>query len=278
MNFIHQSLMLLEDAGMFVGYPDIHWLEQSGMQLSHISALQGNRISIEQNQHLKLLMIFSLLDFHVDTMHPDMEGKSYRQKYLDLPVNGDYDRMLRELFRVAKVMRNALVHNPSSFTIANNQVAINYTHGKTNFRLNMSLRSLAMFHTSIVMYIRADMGRGNYFLGIMRSIYSDVRLGIKNFNDDLGDKLEAPPPGLKLKWRTRYVHSNARHQISDGRIHILPPKRELQEWEGLDLHIALNEDDFLIPQEALDQDLSISELEVINNWKRESHFPALKRP
>ncbi|VFR32081.1 hypothetical protein AMP9_2606 [plant metagenome] len=278
MSFIHQSLTLLEDAGMSVGYPNIHWIAQDGRQSSFFSAIQGNRGSIEQNQHLKLVMIFSLLDFHVDTMHPGMEGKSYRQKYADLPINGDYDRMLRELFRVAKVMRNALVHNPSSFSIANKHVNIDYTHGKTNFRLEMSLEALAGFYTSIVMYLKGDMGRGNYFLGIMRSIYSNMLLGIKVFNDDFGNTLEAPSSGIKMKWHTRLVHSNPQHQISDGRIHILAPNRELQPWEGLDFHIARNGDDFLIPREALNEDLSISELDLINNWKREGHFPRLKHP
>lgn len=278
MSFIHHSLMLLEDAGMSVGYPDIDWITQGGKQSSFISALQGRRVSIEQNQQLKLMMIFSLLDFHVDTMHPGMEGKSYRQKYMDLPVSGDYDLMLRELFRVAKMMRNALVHNPSSFSIANKHVNIDYTHGKTNFRVKMSLEALAGFYTAIVMYLKGDMGRGNYFLGIMRSIYSNMLLGIKVFNDDFDNALKVPSSGIKMKWHTRFVHSNPQHQISEGRIHILAPNRKLQPWEGLDFHITRNGDDFLIPREALSEDLSISELDLINNWKREGHFPRLKQP
>ncbi|MBA1364894.1 hypothetical protein [Burkholderia gladioli] len=278
MSFIHHSLMLLEDAGMSVGYPEISLIAQDGGQSSFSSGLQGRRVSIEQNPHLKLVMMFSLLDFHVDTMHPGMEGKSYRQKYMDLPVSGDYDLMLRELFRVAKVMRNALVHNPSSFSIANKHVNIDYTHGKTNFRVEMSLEALAGFYTAIVMYLKGDMGRGNYFLGIMRSIYSNMLLGIKGFNDDFDNALEVPLSGIKMKWHTRLVHLNSQHQISEGRIHILAPNRELQPWEGLDFHIARDGDDFLIPREALGEDLSISELDLINNWKREGHFPRLEHP
>lgn len=274
--------MLLEDAGMFIGYPEINWItrNEDGESTRHMrfSSIQGRRVSIEQSPHMKFMMIFSLLDFHVDTMHPGMEGKSYRQKYEDLPASGDYDLILRELFRVSKVIRNALVHNPSSFDIANGQVNIDYTRGKINFRMGMSMEALAGFYTAIVMYLKGDMGRGNYFLGIMRSIYSNVLMGIKVFNDEFGNALEKPSSGIKMKWHTRLVHSNPQHHVNEGRIRILHPDRKLQPWEGLDFHIKHNSDEFLIPLEALNEDLSISELDLVNNWKREGRFPQVKEP
>ncbi|WP_459155598.1 hypothetical protein [Ralstonia pseudosolanacearum] len=262
---------------MSVGYPEIDWITQDGKRSSFLCSMQGRRVSIEQNPHMKLMMIFALLDFHVDTTHPGMEGKSYRQKYEDLPSGGDYDLMLRELFRVAKVMRNALVHNPSSFGITNGHVNIGYARGKTDFRMEMSKEALDGFYTAIVMYLKGDMGRGNYFLGIMRSIYSNVLAGITVFSDEFGNALVKPSSCIKMKPYTRLVHPNSPHQISEGLVRILVPERKVSAWEGLDFHITHKGDDFLIPREALSEDLSISEHDLINNWKRVGHFPQIKQ-
>jgi len=270
--------MMLEDAGMSVAYPDIDWITHDGKRSSFISSMQGRRVSIEQNQHLKLMMIFSILDFHVDAIHPGMEGKPYSQKYKDLPSTGDYDLMLRELFRVAKVMRNALVHNPSAFSIANGNVKIGYLRGKTDFHMKMSKEALDSFYTAIVMYLKGDMGRGSYFLGIMRSFYANMQAGIAVFSDEFGNALEQPSSSLKMKPYTRLVHPNSPHQISGGLVRILVPERKAPAWEGLDFHITHNGDDFLIPREALSEDLSISEHDLINNWRREGHFPQIKQP
>lgn len=281
MSFIHHSLMMLEDAGMTVGYPEIDRVtfDENGNRKRHMSVSSriGRRVSIEQNPHMKLLMMFALLDFHVDTTHPDMEGKSYRQKYEGLPFAGDYDLMLRELFRVAKLMRNALVHNPSSFEIADEHVNIGYTYGKTDFRLKMSTEALASFYTAIVMYLKGDIGRGNYFLGLMRSIYTDTLAGIKDFNDDLGNALLAPPLGIKMKSGNRLICSNLQHEISEGLVRIHAPDGKLQPREGMDFHVRHNGNDFLIPLEALNEDRMISESDLVAYWAYEGHFPSINR-
>lgn len=207
--FIHHTLMMLEDAGMSIRYPEIRrvTLDEQGKSTMHrhVSLMHGKRVSIEQNPQMKFMMLFALLDFYVDATYPDMEGKGYREKYKNLPAQGDFNLILRQLFRVAKVIRNALVHNLSSFAIADGHVNVDYKRGKEHFSLKMSMEAFTDFHTAIVMYIKGDMGKGNYFLGIMRSIYAKIQAGITHFNDEFGSTLEQLSAGIRMKPCVRQV-------------------------------------------------------------------------
>lgn len=278
--FIHHMLMMLEDVGMSIRYPEIRHvtLEENGKSTIHMSFVSrlGTRVSIEQNPQMKFMMIFALLDFHIDATHPGMEGKSYKKKYENLPAIGDFDLILRQLFRVAKVVRNALVHNPSAFSVSGGNVAVGYTFGGTSFSLQMSAEALTNFYTMIVMYLKGDMGKGGYFLGIIRSIYRSFLAGLGSFSDEFGSSLEQPSAGTIIKPHVRQVFLNPEHKAENARIHIVIPERKIQEWEGMDFQISHNGDDFLIPSEALDSDFSISEHDLVSNWKREGRFPPMK--
>ncbi|MGZ2744485.1 hypothetical protein [Burkholderia stagnalis] len=280
--FIHHTLMLLEDVGMSVRYPEIRHvtLEEGGKITTHMSfsSVIGTRVSIEQNPQMKFMMIFALLDFHVDATHPGMEGKSYKKKYENLPVNGDFNLIIRQLFRVAKVIRNALVHNPSAFSVGAGHLTVSYSYGGTTFSVKMSAEALANFYTMIVMYLKGDMGKGSYFIGIVRSIYRSFLAGISSFSDEFGSALEKPSAGTEIKPHARQVFLNPEHEAKEGRIRIVIPERKIHEWEGMDFHISYNGDDFLIPSEVLDSALSISEHDLVNNWKREGRFPQIKKP
>lgn len=278
--FIHHTLMMLEDVGMSIRYPEIRHvtLEEGGKSTVHMSLFTrlGTRVSIEQNPQMKFMMIFALLDFHIDATHPDMEGKSYKKKYENLPATGDFDLILRQLFRVAKVVRNALVHKPSAFSVSEGSVAVGYTYGNTSFSVKMSAEALTNFYTMIVMYLKADMGNGSYFLGIIRSIYWNFLAGLGSFSDEFGSSLEQPSAGTIIKPHVRQVFLNPKHKAENARIHIIIPEKKIQEREGMDFQISYDGDDFLIPSEALDSDFSISEHDLVSNWKRVGRFPTMK--
>lgn len=274
----NQTLLLLEDAGMEVRYPEIRHVTSDGMTHMSYSCMAGRRVNIEGNLHMKFMMLFTLLDFHLDTTYPDMEGKGYVEKYKDLPRQSDYDLILSQLFRIAKVIRNALVHNHSSFCIENDGIKIDYKRPKHHFILNISWNAFNEFQTAIVMYIKGDMGKGNYFLGIMRSIYSKILAGITQFNDEFDDALIHPAAGIKLKTRVREIMLNPVYETNGEEINFPTARRKLQDWEGLDIYIIQKNEEFLIPLEALDENLSITKINLFDNWKREGSFPHIKIP
>src|SRR3546814_9785942 len=69
------------------------------------------------------------------------------------------------------------------------------------------------------------MGKGGYFLGIARSIYRNVFVGIKNFSDEFGSSLKEPSAGIKIKPYVRQVFVNPQHEIKEGRVRVVIPER-----------------------------------------------------
>lgn len=278
--FISHTLMMLKDAGMSIKYPKICYitLDENGNSKMYIESnlIQGKRVNVEQNQQMKFLMLFTLLDFHVDASYPELEGKGYREKCESLPTQGDYNLILRQLFRVAKVIRNALVHNQSSFVISEGEISVNYCRGKYHFCLNMSWEEFQDFQTAIVMYVRGDMGKGSYFMGIMRAMYASILEGITQFNDEFGSALEQPTAGIKMKRHARKIVMHPPYETCDDALRFPNAVCETLEWEGLDLYIVRNDKEFLVPREALDENLSITEHDLIADWKREGHYPEVK--
>lgn len=277
--FIHHTLMLLEDAGMSVRYPDIHRITReadgTSSRLMGRSALHGRRVSVEQNPQMKFMMMFALLDAHIDAGDPALEGLTYRQKYLRLPATDDAATVLRELFRVAKLIRNTLVHHPSAFRIEVGQIQITYQYSNTAFTLTMSDMALRHFYTALQMVLRGDLGTGNYFDGIMRSLYAEVVYGIYAFSDDFGTELTAPPLGLRIQPHTRQLHLNPQYESRDGRVFFLGPAEPRPALEGMDFYLARAGEQYLVPVEALDGAHSIAEVALQRDWHHAARFPAL---
>lgn len=280
-SFIYHTLIMLEDMGMSVEYPEIRHvtLADDGTNRVHISLVDmiGNRVSIEQNQVMKFMMMFTVLDFYIDSEYPELEGLSFSQKYRSIHSDNDTGLMLRELFRIAKVIRNSLVHSPSSFEITGNHLSVNYEFRDTRFGVEISLKALSNFYTSLVMYTKGDLGHGNYFLGVMRSVYNNILAGVSYFSDEFGDQLNATPHGLKIKPYVREVVMNPAYDINDGKVQINFTERNIPEWQGVDFYIDHRGNEVLVPIEALRADLTIDETDILNNWKYESSFPPLKK-
>jgi len=273
--------MLLEDCGMSIRYPEIRHVEidSTGKRTVNMtfSCLAGRRVSIEQNQQMKFLMMFALFDLHIDSNHPQLEGKSFSQKYKSLPRENDYNLILRELYRVSKVIRNSLVHNPSSFKILNGYLDVNYSFKETNFRVKISLDSLNSFYTSLVMYIKGDLGKGNYFLGILRSIYREILEGMSEFADEFEYVLCTPSGGLEILPHVREVILKPEYIITNDYLQIKVNETRAPEWQGTDFYLVHEEKDILVPKEALDQELKINRRALLDDWKYEGSFPPLRK-
>lgn len=272
--------MLLEDIGLKVRYPLIHHVDlddDGGCNITvSFSCVEGNRVSIEQNPLLKLMNLFSLLDFFIDQKHPHLAGRSFYSKYKGLPRDDDYDIALKEIFRIAKVMRNALVHNSSAISFNSNGLNIEYKFRDTDFKIDLSHEALEYFYTAIVMYVKADLGQGEYFLGIMRGLYKDIILGINTFCDEFGTKLHELSNGLVLLRYSRDVVRVNTYNHKRDKLYFPNYQSDFPKWRGADLLVNHNENMLLIPIEALDDEFSIEEVVAIRCWKAENPFPPLK--
>ena len=263
---------------MRVRYPEIRHVTPDGMVHMFYSCMTGRGVTIEGNQRMKFMMLFTLMDWQLDATYPEIEGKGYMDKYKCLPRQGDYNLIFSQLFRIAKVIRNALVHNHSSFSTENGRITIDYKRPKHHFALDMSWHAFDEFQTAIVMYIKGDMGKGNYFLGVIRSVYANILSGITRFHDEFGDALYSISTGIKLKTVVREVILNPAYEINGNEIAFPAAKRKLQNWEGLDIYILYENEEILVPLEALDENLSINKIDLVANWKREGYYPQIELP
>ncbi|SEA80728.1 hypothetical protein [Marinobacterium iners] len=280
-SFIYHAIMMLEDMGMSVGYPDFHHatVNNDGSKNVHMKICEriGNRVSIEQNQKMKFMMIFSIFDVYIDSCYPELEGLSFLQKYKNIPSDNDMDLILSQLFRIAKLIRNSIIHSPSSFEFSNSNLNVEYKFRGTNFFVELSFDALNTLYTAIVMYTKGDLGSGNYFLGIMRYIFSNIISGISRFSDEFGTELKHPDCGIKIKPYLREVVMNTEYEVKDGEVKIKFDESKLSDWQGADFYIERNGEDFLVPIEALGTDLTIEEAGLMSKWRYEGSFPPLNK-
>ncbi|MGI2146968.1 hypothetical protein [Shewanella frigidimarina] len=279
-SYIYSTLMLLEDAGLRVGYPSIQYvhLKEDGKKSLCICSSNklGNRVSIENNHTLKLMILFTLLDFFIDKKHPNLAGKSFASKYKSLPHDCDYDKMLKTIFRIAKLMRNALVHNHEALSFSKDALNITYQFNKTDFNINLNDSALNNFYTAIVMYVKGDLGVGEYFLGIMRSLYNDMIQGITSYSDEFKELMVKINTGLFLLHGSRSIITIDSYNVKDEVISFPFYESDYPEWRGADFSIKHNGFSLLIPIEALSEKFSILEELALKNWKRGNQFPPLR--
>jgi hypothetical protein len=272
---------MLEDLGMTDKYPHLTYDNLSNDGNSNInlypSCISGNRVHIEQNQKIKFIMLFTVLDSYIDATHPDLESLSFSKKYKALPNRNDSEVILRELFRFSKVIRNALVHNPSSFNMIKGYLNVNYEFKDTSFRAEISCDSLNYFYTALIMFTKGDLGRGNYFIGMVRFAYNSFLTGIRYFSDEFEDKLAFTSDNLRIRLDNRTIVKNASYHFEDENLIInynLPEKSSGN--SNVDFVIELDSCIFLVPIESLGKGLKINKLDLLNNWKYEGPFPPLK--
>lgn len=279
-HFVYHTLMLLEDSGMKIESPRRRHSILNGhervIRLETASFVDGRRVSLEQNQEVKFLNLFSLLDFYVDSNHQEMEGLDYTKKYKNLPKGGDFNLILSQIYRLGRLFRNAYVHNRKQVTLDKDFITIDYNRAKHKNFIKISHSAWSKLLTLIVMYLKQDLGSGEYFLGRVRSYYSLMIQGIESYSDDFGTNLEPASAGVKCSIAARCIHYTSTTIVDRELIRIGDQLPEVIDGEGIDFYFTLGDNEFLVPLEALNDDLSISIADLHAKWKKPAHFPIMK--
>lgn len=281
--YLSHTLMMLEDAGMRVPYPVFRKVtfDSDGVANMKVAifASNGRRVSIEGNIKLKLLMVFTLLDFYIDEKHPLLCGRSYAQKYRKLPKKNESEVILKEIFRIWKMIRNALIHESSSLTLKNGQLAVNYEYKANknlpsiNYQLKISNASLDSLFTTTLMYVKNQFGNDKYSKGIASYLYSNILAGIGVFTDEFGNKLADVSSVLKLAPYMREIYFNHIYHNSAGYYTFEKPAHTPN--YPIDFYIEINKKKYIVPSEALDEIFSISQSEIISTWEVTGKLPLI---
>lgn len=281
--YISHTLMMLEDAGMRVSYPDFRKVifDSDGIANMSMKIFTANsrRVSIEGNINLKLLIVFTLLDFYIDEKYPSICGRSYAQKYRKLPKKNESEIILKEVFRIWKMIRNALIHESSSLTFKDGQLAVNYEYKASkdfpsvNYQLTISNISLDSLFTTTLMYVKNQIGNDKYSKGIVSYLYSNILAGIDVFTDEFGNKLTDVSSVLKLTPYVREIYFN--HMYNNNAGYYTFEKPAYTPNYPIDFYVEINKKKYIIPSEALDENFSISQSEIISAWEVTGKLPLI---
>ncbi|WNL41419.1 hypothetical protein RN347_12415 [Halomonas sp. PAMB 3264] len=277
--YIQETLNFLDKTDFKINYPDINHVilkEEKDREIHMAFACnfsQNNHLN--KNENLKFIITFSMLDVFADTVNPESEGKSFRQKYQSLPKTNDYEIIFSGLYRIAKVIRNAMVHNPNGIDFDHNKLCVKYVFKSTMYSMTLSKRVLDDFYTLIVMYVKGDLGKGEYFLALAREIYERIVSNLQGFSDDLPGLLPLPDGKLKIRSARREIIINPLFEIEDSTISFSEYKIDFPEWAGADFSIEIDGVRLLIPQEALNSENRISISSAKRDWEAINLFPVV---
>jgi hypothetical protein len=276
--YIQETLKFLEETDFNIKYPDITHVvlreEKREVRRTFTCNFSQNN-HMNHNENLKFIIIFSMLDVFVDTINPNSEGKSFRQKYQNLPKTNDYERMLSGLYRIAKIIRNAMVHNPAGIEFDDDRLSVAYEFNRTMYSITLSKRVLDDFYTLIVMYVKSDLGKGEYFLALAREIYERITSDVKEFSDDLVETLPLPIGELKIRSARREIIMNPTFKIDDSIIFFSEYDIDFPEWAGADFSIEVDGAKLLIPQEVLASGNQIPVATAKRDWEAINKFPCV---
>lgn len=224
-----------------------------------------NQNNIEKIQLFKIITIFALFDFFIDLKSPNTLGKSFKAKYQNLPSSNDAEIILKQTFRLAKIIRNSFIHNLSNLQQLEDPLTIDYTFNNTNFKLTISDHGLTLFNSIIYLFLSEINGEKEYFSGLIRSMYNDMKSEISQFQDEFGSTLSNTTNGIKLGYGARDTLLNPIYTNNENNI-ICKNIVNVKNLGNLDLFIKIDGEDFLIPSEALDENKSITLSEIREKW------------
>ncbi|MDV8157607.1 hypothetical protein ACG907_12470 [Acinetobacter bereziniae] len=235
-----------------------------------------NQSNIEKIQLFKIIAMFALFDLFIDLKNPNTAGDSFKKKYENLPSSSDAEIILKETFRIAKIIRNASIHNLSSLQQIDQTLLINYSFNNTNFNLEISEKGLTLFHSIIYLYISEINGDKEYFIGLIRAMYNDMKDEIESIQDEFGSILNSISNEIKLGYNIRDTLLNPIYTIDNTKVtftNILNVKN----LGKLDLFIKLNNNIYLIPSEALDKNKTITLSEIKEKWTYTFNHPLFSK-
>lgn len=271
-DFVDKTVKLMKKSDIQVRMPEYRRIEigqTTTVFIECYSSICQTRLA--DNLIFHLMVFFSLLDSYIDSQYPTLDGYSFAQKYRELPTNDDHEVIIKEVYRILKIFRNASTHSRSAITVLHDtEIIADYQYRKTNFTLQMSKNSLELIYTVILLLLDTNEYSRQYLHGLLRTFYDDLKNEII-ISDEFGqNNLANISSGVRLKRIVRYRITNPDYKIdtSTGLISIVRYTMHPTETEhySCDYLIELNGKKYLIPNEVLNQAGEISIVDSVT-WE-----------
>lgn len=162
-------------------------------------------------------MIFTAFDGYLESKYGLKEGDSFKKHYTNLPATSDLEKIEKNIYRIMKIVRNAIQHNMSSISLDAGGYDIGYQFNSTNFKLQISRDGMDFLYTVIISLIQNSIfgmdsfsSTEGHYLGMLQWYYSQVVNKIRALQDDIqpSDLLQLSGTHPKLAAVQRYRIQN----------------------------------------------------------------------
>lgn len=269
-DFILSTINFLERTNLRVHLPGFREVEltegKKNIKIELCSYL--GQADIESNIILTTTIFFTLLDSYLDVKYPTLEGLSFAAKYRNLPSSNDYDVILKEIFRVLKIFRNATVHSKSAITRNNDRIIVAYNHNGRLFHLEINEMCVELIYTVILLIIEDNNYCPIHRIGMLRKYFNDIKANIFSISDEFGNQnLQNINNGVVLKWRVRYLLTNPEFSV-DKENGIIKVNRFDYSYDSYsaDYLIDIEGIKYILPDEILDNNGEII-IQDIAQWE-----------
>jgi hypothetical protein len=269
-NYIKRCIEFLGKTGYARLLPERDHLELKEDGTSQISMCFFEYISMGQipiPDILSTSIYFMVFDSYLESKNPNLEGESFRQKYLDLPKGNNMERIVASIYRILKVYRNATVHQMHSILHTASDIRIDYLFSKTNFKLEISNQGIKTLQEFILCFFQycESIYSDSYLELLFNGFYLDILKEIKDFNDEDGNILLSFPGLIN-----RYQRSDCKiknYSIHNNELDFHFPDKFYDSTKySIDIFFEYNNREYIVPNEVLNgKKLTI---EKINLWEK----------
>ena len=173
-----------------------HGTETHNVHLYLSDYIGRNKAQLSEAWVAGNIMLFTVYDGYLENKYGLTEGASFLNHYNNLPQSSNIEIIEKDCYRILKIIRNAIQHNLSSVVFNCGSYSVSYTFKNTNFNLQVSSWAMRFLY-SLVLNIINDNVDGIYrkyrtdghYVGLINSMYAEVRAGITQLSDDIPGNL-----------------------------------------------------------------------------------------
>jgi hypothetical protein len=210
-------------------------------------------------------LCFMILDSYIDSVFPEMERTSFKNKYDNLPKNNNTEIMFSQLYRILKLYRNATVHNISGISITKDFLEIVHDHKNIKNIFSITHKGIQIIEDMILCYFYYEQINYSFLYKeyLYYSYFDDILKEIKTYNDEYKGIITID--SKKINRYERFNCQSIDYIISDGDIHFkIPPKLMEKMNLAIDINISINGKQYIIPIEVLGDSQQICFSEIKN--------------
>ncbi|MCV2885958.1 hypothetical protein OE749_14795 [Aestuariibacter sp. AA17] len=272
--FIEKTLQFLEESDLEFAWPDIRHVHvdsdgRKSINHSFHCNLSSNRIN--NNRFLSQITIFSLCDALIDVAQPELEGQSFKRRYEELPASTSRECIFKDIYRVLKLIRNAIIHNRSALHVGQNGVNLSFTNRKgTLFSLRCSSRAIVLINTIVILYVKSRHQSCEYSNQFIYAYFNQLLSEISEFKDEFTQSLQPITCSIGINTSVRNRIMDAKFSVNDDeKIYVFDLHRphSQEPWAGEEYLINIDGIDYIIPGEIMGDDGKVHK-EALIKWQK----------